>query len=226
MTATEVGTGRFDVRSADGTPLAVWVDGDGPPLVLVHGSLRRPHHLRPAGRRAARRPDHLLDGPPRVRGQRRRRRLRHRAGVRGRRRGGGAVAARTGGPVALWGHSYGAGLRHGRGRPDGRRPPPGALRARSRHRLPARFDRGDRGGGGRGRPGDGAAGRAGRDRRGDRGGDRRPAVGPPVAGPARRRPDGAEGVPGRGRLGATGPACSTGSRPRPCCWPAPRARPC
>jgi pimeloyl-ACP methyl ester carboxylesterase len=39
MTATEVGTRRFDVRSADGTPLAVWADGEGPPLVLVHGSM-------------------------------------------------------------------------------------------------------------------------------------------------------------------------------------------
>jgi pimeloyl-ACP methyl ester carboxylesterase len=39
MTATEAGTRRFDVRSADGTPLAVWVDGQGPPLVLVHGSM-------------------------------------------------------------------------------------------------------------------------------------------------------------------------------------------
>jgi hypothetical protein len=38
MTATEVGTRRFDVRSADGTLLAVWVDGEGP-LVLVHGSM-------------------------------------------------------------------------------------------------------------------------------------------------------------------------------------------
>lgn len=28
---------RFDVESADGTPIAVWVDGGGPPLVLVHG---------------------------------------------------------------------------------------------------------------------------------------------------------------------------------------------
>jgi hypothetical protein len=28
------------VRSADGTPLAVWVDGHGPPLVLVHGALQ------------------------------------------------------------------------------------------------------------------------------------------------------------------------------------------
>jgi hypothetical protein len=34
MTATEVGTRRFDVRSADGAPLAVWVAGEGPPLVL------------------------------------------------------------------------------------------------------------------------------------------------------------------------------------------------
>jgi hypothetical protein len=28
------------VRSADGTALAVWVEGDGPPLVMVHGSLQ------------------------------------------------------------------------------------------------------------------------------------------------------------------------------------------
>jgi 3-oxoadipate enol-lactonase len=30
---------RFDVRSVDGTSLAVWVEGSGPPLVLVHGSI-------------------------------------------------------------------------------------------------------------------------------------------------------------------------------------------
>jgi pimeloyl-ACP methyl ester carboxylesterase len=30
---------RLDVQSADGTSLAVWVEGRGPPLVLVHGSL-------------------------------------------------------------------------------------------------------------------------------------------------------------------------------------------
>ena len=30
---------RFDVQSVDGTPIAVWVDGSGPPLVLVHGAL-------------------------------------------------------------------------------------------------------------------------------------------------------------------------------------------
>lgn len=30
---------RFDVRSADGTPIGVWVDGEGPALVVVHGSI-------------------------------------------------------------------------------------------------------------------------------------------------------------------------------------------
>ena len=30
---------RFDVTSPDGTALAVWVDGDGPALVMVHGSI-------------------------------------------------------------------------------------------------------------------------------------------------------------------------------------------
>ena len=36
--AAEVGA-RFEARSADGTSLAVWVEGQGPPLVLVHGSM-------------------------------------------------------------------------------------------------------------------------------------------------------------------------------------------
>ena len=31
---------RFMVRSLDGVDLAVWVDGQGPALVLVHGSLQ------------------------------------------------------------------------------------------------------------------------------------------------------------------------------------------
>jgi pimeloyl-ACP methyl ester carboxylesterase len=108
-----MGADRFDVRSADGTPLAVWADGDGPPLVLVHGSLC----------------DHTAFDPLV-------------AELRGTmttfamdRRGFGAsgdaagyalerefedvaavvegVADRTGGPVALWGHSYGAGCAMG-----------------------------------------------------------------------------------------------------------------
>jgi pimeloyl-ACP methyl ester carboxylesterase len=98
---------RFDVRSPDGTPLAVWVDGRGPALVLVHGA-----------------PSEHATFDPLV------------EALRGDlttfamdRRGSGAsgdtspyaierefedvavvvdaVAARTGGPVALWGHSYG-----------------------------------------------------------------------------------------------------------------------
>jgi len=103
-----MGTTRFDVRSTDGTSLAVWTQGDGPPIVLVHGSIA----------------DHTTFDPF--------------VAVLGRqmttysmdRRGFGAsgdtapyslerdfedvaavvdaVAARTGGPVALWGHSYGA----------------------------------------------------------------------------------------------------------------------
>ena len=99
---------RIDVISADGTPIAVWAVGHGPPIVLVHGSMQ----------------DHtanrsFVDA------------LRHRARTWSvDRRGCGAsrdsdrwsidcefddvaavvgtVAERTGEPVALWGHSFGA----------------------------------------------------------------------------------------------------------------------
>ena len=100
---------RFDVPSPDGTSVAVWVNGDGPALVMVHGSIA----------------DHTTFDP-------------FVAVLRNEmttfcldRRGFGAsaeeaspytierdfedvaavvdaVAALTGGPVALWGHSYGA----------------------------------------------------------------------------------------------------------------------
>jgi pimeloyl-ACP methyl ester carboxylesterase len=99
---------RFDVHSADGTPIAVWVEGQGPALVMVHGSIA----------------DHTTFEPfVEI--------LRHGFTTFSMdRRGFGAsgdtakysieldfedvaavvdaVAARTGGPVALWGHSYGA----------------------------------------------------------------------------------------------------------------------
>jgi pimeloyl-ACP methyl ester carboxylesterase len=101
-------TDRFDVRSTDGTSIAVWTEGQGRPMVLVHGSIA----------------DHTTFEP-------------FVAALRDRfttfsldRRGFGAsgdtpeyaierdfedvaavvdeVAERSGGPVALWGHSYGA----------------------------------------------------------------------------------------------------------------------
>jgi pimeloyl-ACP methyl ester carboxylesterase len=104
---------RFEVRSGDGTTLAVWVDGDGPPLVMVHGSLC--DHTRfdlLVGE--------LRDGLTTFAMDRRgfgasgdaagyslEREFEDVAAVVD------AVAARTGKPVALWGHSYGAGCAMG-----------------------------------------------------------------------------------------------------------------
>ncbi|HEY5856207.1 MAG TPA: alpha/beta hydrolase [Aldersonia sp.] len=107
-TVTRNRPSRFDTRSDDGTSLAIWVEGNGPALVMVHGSIA----------------DHTtFDAFVEV----------LRTGLTtysmDRRRFGAsadgahysierdfedvatavdAVAARTGGPVALWGHSYGA----------------------------------------------------------------------------------------------------------------------
>ena len=99
---------RLTVRSPDCVELAVWVEGQGPPLVLVHGSIQ--DHTVSAALVQALRPQfttYAMD-----------------------RRGFGAsgdrpsysldrefadvaavvdeVAARTGNPVVLWGHSFGA----------------------------------------------------------------------------------------------------------------------
>ncbi len=100
---------RFDVRSADGTELAVWTDGAGPPLVLVHGSVSDHTTLAPlvdallgvdvATFAMDRRGFGASGNPP---GYAVERDFEDVAAVVD------AVAARTGGPVALFGHSYGA----------------------------------------------------------------------------------------------------------------------
>lgn len=108
MSPSDATTASLDVRSADGTRIAVWPEGDGPALVMVHGSLQD-HTVSAAlvGELQAGLTTYAMD-----------------------RRGFGAsgdheeyslerefedvagvveeVAVRTGGSVALWGHSYGA----------------------------------------------------------------------------------------------------------------------
>ncbi len=101
-------TSRLEVQSTDGTPLAVWVEGSGPALVLVHGSLCDHTRFDPLVAE-------LRDGVTTFAMDRRgfgasgdasdysiEREFEDVAAVVD------AVAARTGGPVALWGHSYGA----------------------------------------------------------------------------------------------------------------------
>ncbi len=96
---------RFDVRSPGGTSLAVWVDGNGPPLVLVHGSMCDHTRFDPLVAE-------LTDGATTFAMDRRgfgastdtagysiEREFDDVAAVVN------AVAERTGGPVALWGHS-------------------------------------------------------------------------------------------------------------------------
>ena len=107
-TAQPAETERFEVRSTDGTAIAVWADGDGPPLLLVHGALN----------------DHTTDRPfiDELRGSV----TTFAMDRRGRGASGDgpdyaierefediaavidAVAARTEQAVSVWGHSYGA----------------------------------------------------------------------------------------------------------------------
>jgi pimeloyl-ACP methyl ester carboxylesterase len=108
MSAAERETSRVDVRSADGTSIAVCVAGEGPPLVLVHGSLCDHTRFDPLVAE-------LGDGVTTFAMDRRgfgasrdapryaiKREFEDVAAVVD------AVADRTGEPVALWGHSYGA----------------------------------------------------------------------------------------------------------------------
>jgi pimeloyl-ACP methyl ester carboxylesterase len=149
--ATELRPDRFDVHSADGVPIAVWVQGAGPAPVMVHGSFADHTAFEPfVAVLRERVTTYCLD-----------------------RRGFGAsrdaagytierdfddvaavvdvVAARTGGPVAVWGHSDGAnGAMGGAARSAnvshlilyepslGLRYPPGSIAA-----IEAALDRGD-----------------------------------------------------------------------------------
>ncbi len=100
---------RFDVQSADRTSLAVWVEGEGPALVMVHGSLQ--DHTGSSALVDELRSDVATFSMDRrgfgesgdATGYAVEREFEDVAAVVD------AVAARTGGPVALWGHSYGAG---------------------------------------------------------------------------------------------------------------------
>jgi pimeloyl-ACP methyl ester carboxylesterase len=101
-------TGRFDVCSNDGTTIAVWVEGEGPALVLVHGSIADHTTFEPFVN--ALRHDHTTFAIDRrgfgasadAHGYAIEREFEDVAAVVD------AVAARTGGVVTLWGHSYGA----------------------------------------------------------------------------------------------------------------------
>jgi pimeloyl-ACP methyl ester carboxylesterase len=99
---------RFDIRSVDGTRIAVWVHGTGPAIVMVHGSIA----------------DHTtFDSFVAVLGEQMTTFAMDRRGFGASDDAPGysiehdfddvaavvdAVAARTGGPVTVWGHSYGA----------------------------------------------------------------------------------------------------------------------
>lgn len=99
---------RFDVTSSDGTSIAVWVRGAGPALVLVHGSFLDHRRWDPIvaelGRSVTtfamdRRGFGASGDAPEYHIERE---FDDVAAVVD------AVAARSGGPVALWGHSFGA----------------------------------------------------------------------------------------------------------------------
>lgn len=104
---------RFEVQSRDGTALAVWVDGAGPPIVLVHGSIADHTTFEPLVQVLR---DHLTTYSVDRRGfgasgdtapYAIEREFEDVAAVVA------AVSARADATVALWGHSYGANVAMG-----------------------------------------------------------------------------------------------------------------
>lgn len=99
---------RFDVDTVDGARIAVWTVGNGPGLVMVHGSIA--DHSTFESLISAVAPDLTVfamdrrgfGASPDTSGYSIMRDFADVAGVVD------AVAACTGGPVSLWGHSYGA----------------------------------------------------------------------------------------------------------------------
>jgi pimeloyl-ACP methyl ester carboxylesterase len=101
-------TERWDVETSDGGTIAVWVDGNGPPLVLVHGSISNHTGFAPLiGELRGESTTFAMDrrgfgASPDGPGYSAEREFTDVAAVVD------SVAARTGHPVVLFGHSWGA----------------------------------------------------------------------------------------------------------------------
>ena len=96
------------VRSRDGTPIAVFASGTGPPLLLVHGAAADHTTFRVLGPLLAAALHHRRRSTGAAGARRATRALRHRAGVRGSsRRSPRRSRAKPAVPVDVFGHSYG-----------------------------------------------------------------------------------------------------------------------
>ena len=138
-------TEPWNVKTSDGGTIAVWIDGDGPPLVLVHGSvsdhtafdplvgeLRGDFTVFAMDRRG-------FGASPDAAGYSAEREFSDVAAVVN------AVVARTGEPVVLFGHSWGASCALGAALTAAVVAGTRSLRAQPGPSVSARFTRPDRG---------------------------------------------------------------------------------